>query len=56
MAVFFYPLYAMSNTLGTWFPLVCVAGLITILFEHLAVWIQSSRAIHEERERLARLT
>jgi hypothetical protein len=56
MAAFFYPLYAMSNTLGTWFPLVCVAGLITIFFEHLAVWTQSSRAIHEEKERLARMT
>ena len=55
MLVFFYPLYAMSNTLGTWFPLVCVAGLITIVFEHLTVWTQTSRAIHEERERLARM-
>ena len=56
MAVFFYPLYAMSNTLGTWFPLVCIAGLVTLVFEHLAVWTQTSRAIHEERERLARMT
>jgi hypothetical protein len=55
MLIFFYPLYAMSNTLGTWFPLVCVAGLVTLVFEHLAVWIQTSRAIHDERERLARL-
>ena len=56
MAAFFYPLYAMSNTLGTWFPLVCIAGLITLVFEHLAIWTQTSRAIHEERERLARMT
>jgi hypothetical protein len=55
MLVFFYPLYAMSNTLGTWFPLVCVAGLVTIVFENLTVWTQTSRAIHEERERLARM-
>lgn len=55
MLAFYYPLYAMSNTLGTWFPLVCVAGLITIVFEHLTVWIQTSRAIHKERERLARM-
>jgi uncharacterized membrane protein len=56
MLAFFYPLYAMSNTLGTWFPLVCVAGLVTIVFEHLTVWIQTSRAIHEEKERLARMS
>ena len=55
MVLFFYPLYAMSNTLGTWFPLVCVAGLITIVFEHLAIWIETSRAIHDERDRLARM-
>ena len=55
MLAFFYPLYAMSNTLGTWFPLVCVAGLVTIVFEHLTIWIQTSRAIHEEKERLARV-
>jgi uncharacterized membrane protein len=56
MLTFFYPLYAMSHTLGTWFPLVCVAGLVTIVFEHLSIWIQTSRAIHEERERLARMS
>ena len=56
MAAFFYPLYAMSNTLGTWFPLVCVAGLVTLVFEHLTIWTQASQAIHEEKERLARMT
>jgi hypothetical protein len=56
MAAFFYPLYAMSNTLGTWFPLVCIAGLVTLFFEHLTIWTQTSRDIHEERERLARMT
>jgi hypothetical protein len=56
MAVFFYPLYAMSNTLGTWFPLVCVAGLVTLVFEHLTIWTQTSRAINEEKERLVRMT
>ena len=55
MLAFFYPLYAMSNTLGTWFPLVCIAGLVTIVFEHLTIWIQTSRAIHEAKERLARM-
>ena len=55
MAAFFYPLYAMSNTLSTWFPLVCVAGLIALFFEHLTIWTQTSRAIHEEKERLARM-
>ena len=56
MALFFYPLYAMSNTLGTWFPLVCIAGLVTLIFEYLTIWNQITRAIHEERERLARMT
>jgi uncharacterized membrane protein len=56
MAVFFYPLYAMSNTLGTWFPLACIAGLVTLLFEHLTIWAQASRAITEEKERLVRMT
>ena len=56
MAAFFYPLYAMSNTLGTWFPLVCIAGLVTLIFEHLTIWTQTSQAIHEEKERLARMT
>jgi hypothetical protein len=56
MAAFFYPLYAMSNSLGIWFPLVCVAGLVTIGFEHLSIWTQTTRAIHEERERLARMS
>jgi hypothetical protein len=55
MSAFFYPLYAMSNSLGTWFPLVCIAGLVTIAFEHLTVWSQTSRVIHEEKERLARM-
>lgn len=56
MAAFFYPLYAMSNTLGIWFPLVCGAGLVTLAFEYVTIWSQASRAIHEERERLARMT
>jgi hypothetical protein len=56
MAAFFYPLYAMSNTLGTWFPLVCIAGLVTLVFEHLTIWTLTSQAIHEEKERLARMT
>ena len=56
MAAFFYPLYAMSNTLGTWFPLVCVAGLVTLIFEHLNIWTQTTQAIHEEKERLARMS
>jgi hypothetical protein len=55
MLAFYYPLYAMSNTLGTWFPLVCVAGLITLIFEHFTIWAQTSRAIREEKERLAAL-
>jgi len=56
MAVFYYPLYAMSNSLGTWFPLVCGAGLITIVFEHLAIWVRTSRAIHEQKVKLARIS
>ena len=56
MAAFFYPLYAMANALETFFPVVFAAGLIVLVVDHLTVWAQTSRAIQEEKERLARMT
>ena len=55
MTAFFYPLYSMSNSLGTWFPAVFAAGMAILLVEHFTVWAQTSRAIHEEKERLGRM-
>lgn len=56
MSVFFYPLYAVTNTLETWFPAVFAAGLIVLVVEHFSVWARTSRAIQEEKERLGRMT
>ena len=56
MSVFFYPLYAVTNTLETWFPAVFAAGLIVLVVEHFSVWARASRAIQEEKERLERMT
>ena len=55
MSVFFYPLYAVTNTQETWFPVVFAAGLIILVFEHVTIWSQTSRAIQEEKERLGKM-
>lgn len=52
MSAIFYPLYAMTNTLEANFPAVFVAGLLIISIEYVTVWFQTSRTIHEEKERL----
>jgi len=56
MAAFFYPLYAMTNTLSAFFPAVFAAGLLVLFCDHAATWFHASCAIREEKERLGRMT
>jgi hypothetical protein len=56
MAAFFYPLYAVTNTLSVFFPAVFVAGLLVLFCDHAVSWYHASGAIREEKERLGRMT
>jgi hypothetical protein len=55
MAVFFYPLYATTNTLSVFFPAVFAAGLLVMVCDHAVSWHHASAAIREEKERLGRM-
>jgi hypothetical protein len=55
LSVAFYALYAAANVLNEFFPAVFVAGMLILIFDHISVWVETSRAIREERERLGKL-
>lgn len=55
MSTVFYLLYASSNELNQFFPLVFFAGLTLLFLEYLAIAVQTSRVIQEEREQLGRM-
>ena len=51
----FYPLYIFSDSAGTHFVAVFAAGLVLLLVEHVTVLCYVSKAVREEKERLAHL-
>jgi hypothetical protein len=56
LSVCFYPLYAVTHTLETFFPMVLAAGLIILVFEHVTIYFQTSKEIREEKLRLGNIS